>query len=100
MNQRLGTCPLTQEQLIEEYFLEHRTKILDLAAFLDRLDRSATHDGERDFRLVAMREALTVLTSASPAPDRAERVQLALSDHTHEPLDTRDRQGAYGASVR
>ena len=33
------SCPLTQRQLIDEYFMEHRTKVLDLAAFLDRLDR-------------------------------------------------------------
>lgn len=33
------SCPLSQQELIDEYFMESRTKILDIAAFLDRLDR-------------------------------------------------------------
>src|ERR1700730_10883281 len=32
--------PMTRRQLIDEYFIENRTKLLDLAAFLDRLDRA------------------------------------------------------------
>lgn len=92
-----GTCPLTQRQLIDEYFLEHRTKILDLAAFLDRLDRSIDRNAEDDFRMRAMRQALAVLSSH--APQRIERIQMILSDQTTELLEQRDRQNAYGASV-
>ena len=93
-----GTCPLTQQQLVEEYFLEHRTKILDIAAFLDRLDRSVRQDAADDFRMVAFRKALAVL--GDDAPGRIDRVQMLLSDQTVEPLISRDRQSAYGASSR
>ena len=93
-----GTCPLTQRQLIDEYFLEHRTKILDLAAFLDRMDRSIDKNADDDFRVVALREALHVL--CSEAPGRAEKVQMILSDPTIEPLAERDRQNAFGAFGR
>ncbi len=37
---RTGTSPLTQRELIAEYFMEHRVQVLELAAFLDRLDRA------------------------------------------------------------
>ena len=36
MARHSGTCPLTQQQLIDEYFMEVRAKILDVAAFLER----------------------------------------------------------------
>jgi hypothetical protein len=84
--------------LIEEYFLEHRTKILDIAAFLDRMDRSVAHDATDDFRMVAFRKALAAL--CSDMPGRIDRVQMLLSDQTVEPLASRDRQSAYGAASR
>jgi hypothetical protein len=92
------SCPLTQRQLIDEYFMEHRTKVLDIAAFLDRLERAAIRDAEDDFRFVAFRETLRELTS--DAPGRVERAQMILSDRTLEPLAELDRKAAYGASIR
>jgi hypothetical protein len=92
------SCPLTQRQLIDEYFMEHRTKVLDIAAFLDRLERAAVRDAEDDFRFVAFRATLRELTSASPG--RVERAQMILSDQTSEPLAELDRKAAYGASIR
>jgi hypothetical protein len=91
-------CPLTQRQLIDEYFMEHRTKVLDVAAFLDRMDRAAARDAEDDFRFVAFRETLREL--CSDVPNRVERVQMILSDRTTEPLAELDRKAAYGASIR
>ena len=93
-----GTCPMTQKELIDEFFIEHRTKILDIAGFLDRLDRSSARDAEDDFRFVAFREALGALQTEGPG--RAERVQMILSDLNSELLEERDQQGAFGASVR
>lgn len=93
-----GTCPLTQQQLVEEYFIEHRTKLLDIAAFLDRLDRTAGPDAADDFRLRAFCQALQVLGEAEGG--RVERIQMLLSDPTSEPLSVRDRQSAYGAFGR
>ena len=91
-------CPLTQRQLIDEFFMEHRTKVLDIAAFLDRLDRAAARDAEDDFRFVAFRETLHELTSATPG--RVERAQMILSDQTTKLLPELDRKAAYGASIR
>ena len=36
--------PLTASAVVDTYFMEHRAKLLDIAAFLDRVDR-ATPDG-------------------------------------------------------
>ena len=95
METQLGSCPLTQRQVIDEYFIEHRTQILDIAAFLDRLDRARAHDAEDDFRLAAFRQALHALCTSTP--DRAETIQMIFSDPTTEPLEQLDRKGAYGA---
>ncbi len=92
------SSPLTQRQLVDEFFMEHRTKVLDIAAFMDRLDRAEIRDAEDDFRYVAFRETLRELSS--PEPGRVERVQMILSDRTTEPLAELDRKAAYGASIR
>jgi hypothetical protein len=92
-----GRCPLTQQQMIDEYFIEHRTKILDIAAFLDRFDRASAHDAEDDFRIVAFRAALGVLAGGQDGPDRLEAIQLILSDPRTDLLDHLDQKGAFGA---
>jgi hypothetical protein len=68
--------PMTAPQVLNREFLEVRAKILELAASLDRLDRS---DGSAadDPRLGRIREGLEILLSNRP--DRAERVQLLFS---------------------
>jgi len=85
---------LTQQQLVEEYFIEHRTKILDIAAFLDRLDRAAVHDAEDDFRLKAFNQALQALLEPER---RMEKVQMLLSDPRTDLLPELDRKSAFGA---
>src|SRR5438045_2514317 len=45
---------MNRQQLLDLYFLEARAKLIDLAAFFDRLDQS---QGEADFRLGASRRA-------------------------------------------
>jgi len=92
------SCPLSQQNLIDEYFMESRTKILDIAAFLDRLDRSVNEDGRDDFRILAMREAMQELNSQ--APGRIERVLMIFSDQNTGLLEELDRKAAYGASIR
>jgi hypothetical protein len=98
MDHYTGSCPMTQQELINQYFMDHRTKLLDIAAFLDRMDRSVERNAGEDFRLVAFRRALEVLTSSSPA--RVEKIQMLLSDPNVELLDERDQQSAFGASRR
>ncbi len=90
------TCPLTTGQIIDEYFIENRTRLLELAAFLERLDRSADGaDAGADFRIAAFRRALQVI--ASNAPDKMDQVQLLFSDPTAEPREQLDTKSASGA---
>ncbi len=95
MSTQKQSCPLTQQQLIEEYFMEVRAKLLDVAAFLDRMDRSVEHNGNDDFRIVALRQALQAL--CVDTPDRTYNVQMIFSDPTTELLMQLDRKGALGA---
>jgi hypothetical protein len=67
---------LTAEQALDQYFLEARAKLLDLAAILDRIDRGPG-DTSGDPRLKNVARALEVLGDGSPA--RAERVQQIFS---------------------
>jgi len=91
-----GTCPLTTGQIIDEYFIENRTRLLELAAFLERLDRSADGvDATSDFRMAAFQRALQVI--ASNAPDKMDQVQLLFSDPTTEPREKLDTKSARGA---
>ena len=91
-------CPMNRAQAIDEYFIENRTKLLDVAAFLDRLDRTENESGEDDFRMAAFREALTVLCSR--APGRVQEIQMILSDPTTEPMETLVQKSACGAYKR
>jgi hypothetical protein len=67
---------LSSEQVLNQYFLEARAKLLDLAAILDRIDRGPGAAGD-DPRLQRIAGALEVLLDESPA--RAERVQQIFS---------------------
>lgn len=73
-------------------FIAARASLLDLAAFLDRVQR---HGQQDDYRLQALREALPVLLS--PEPHRARRILESLSDATSEPIPAATIQGAFGA---
>lgn len=90
-----GTCPLTQRELLERYFMDHRVQLLDLAAFLDRLERARELDAGDDFRLRSLRQAVAVL--ADEHGDRVQRVQMLFSDPTTDLLDELDRKSAQGA---
>jgi len=85
--------PMNQEEVIDRYFLEHRAKVLDIAAFLDRVDRCK--DGSKDFRLEALHRCIEELQSDMEG--RAERIQLVLSDLSTDPIDEAGTQGASGA---
>ena len=45
--------------------MEHCVQVLELAAFLDRLDRAREMDADDDFRLRSIREALAALSTAT-----------------------------------
>jgi hypothetical protein len=96
MNKKDGKCPLTTRQIVDEYFIENRHKLLDIAAFLDRLERSQDGvDAANDFRIKAFRQALEVLNG--PAPDRLRRIHMLFSDPTTQPREKTDRKAAWGA---
>jgi hypothetical protein len=95
MNKHARTCPMTQKELVNEYFMEYRNQVIAIAAFLDRMDRSVELNAEDDFRIVALRKALQVL--CTDGPERVERIQMLLSDPNLSLLEERDRQNAFGA---
>ncbi len=84
---------MTRQQVLDLYFMEARSKVLDVAAFLDRVDRA---EGEPDFRLDALKEAMRALDST--VADRAEKVLLALSDLTLDPIPAATTKAACGAN--
>jgi hypothetical protein len=70
--------PLPAGKALDTYFLEARSKLLDLAAILDRIGRgSDAPNTDRDPRLAKIRQALDVLRDLSGG--RAERVQQIFS---------------------
>lgn len=90
--------PRSGTGLIDEYFIENRTRLLEVAAYLDRLDRSGDASVQSDFRMRAFREAVDVL--ASDERGRVERIQMIFSDPTTEPKPALDQKGAVGAFDR
>jgi hypothetical protein len=83
---------MNRQQLLDLYFLEARSKLIDLAAFLDRLERSS---GTPDFRLNALVKAVDELHDANG--DRTERVLMSLSDPTRDPIPAATTKAACGA---
>jgi hypothetical protein len=70
--------PLAAAQALDAYFLETRSKLLDLAAMLDRIDRGAgATEVENDPRLAKVRLALELLHDGERS--RAERIQKVFS---------------------
>jgi hypothetical protein len=86
---------LNARELTDEYFIENRNRLLEIAAFLDRLDRADPGRAARDFRIQAFVQALGIL--ASRESSYLEQIQLLLSDPTTEPLASLDRKSAQGA---
>lgn len=83
---------MKRQQLLDLYFMDARSKLIDLAAFLDRVDRG---EGDADFRLEALKRALGELSKSEP--QRAKQVLLALSDPTTSPIERSPGKGAVGA---
>jgi hypothetical protein len=84
---------MNQKQIVDRYFQEHRAKLLDIAAFLDRVDRC--NEEESDFRIKALMRCIEELHSDKTS--RTERILLLLSDHSSEPIEEAGTKGASGA---
>jgi len=78
--------------LVDLGFMDSRSKLIDLAAFLDRVQRAGQQD---DFRVRALKAAIALLQSDEP--ERAKQVLLSFSDLSTEPIPKATTQGAIGA---
>jgi hypothetical protein len=72
--------------------MDSRSKLIDLAAFLDRVQRAGQED---DFRVQALKNAISLLSLNEPK--RVQEVLLSFSDPSSEPIEKATTQGAIGA---
>jgi hypothetical protein len=86
---------MTRQEVLDLYFVDARHRLIEIAAFLDRVDRAK---GPADFRLDAFRAALRELDVSEP--ERAKRVLLSFSDPTIEPIPAATTKAASGAWPR
>lgn len=87
--------PLDRQAVVDRYFLEHRAKVLDVAAFLDRADRAGAAGADDDFRLRSLRAAIGILIDGDG--ERTRRILELLSDPSSEPIPVAPGKGATGA---
>ncbi|HEV2330667.1 MAG TPA: hypothetical protein VGY56_17945 [Verrucomicrobiae bacterium] len=85
---------MIRQQVLDLYFLDARHKLIEVAAFLDRIERA---NGADDFRMSAFRTALGKLSTSGN--QRAKDVLLAFSDHSTEPVAKAQGKGAVGAAA-
>jgi hypothetical protein len=83
---------MTRQEILDLYFLDARGKLIELAAFLDRVERAK---GKDDFRINAFRKAMRELSGTKTR--RAEKVLLAFSDPTTKPIPAATTKAACGA---
>lgn len=84
--------PPNTVNLVDLGFMDSRSKLIDLAAFLDRVQRAGQ---ESDFRVQALKSAIQLLSLNEPR--RAQEVLLSFSDPSTEPIAKATMQGAIGA---
>jgi len=68
--------PLPADRVLDQFFHECRSKLLDVAAVFDRLGRGGTGGAGADPRAAKLRQAVEVLLG--DAPNKAELVQQLL----------------------
>ena len=86
---------MTRQKVLDLYFLDARHKLVELAAFLDRIERAERASARDDFRLKAFRAALAKL--GGKRKNKAREVLLAFSDPTLKPIATANTKAACGA---
>jgi hypothetical protein len=84
-------------EVVDRYFLENRARLLELAAFFDRIERCADAATARaDYRVAALREATSRLLEGGG--DACAAILAELSDPTEAPIaDASHLKGAAGA---
>ena len=78
--------------MVDLGFVPVRARLIEVAAFLDRVER---HGVAADYRCVALREAARLLSDGQP--ERARRILESLSDPTAEPDAVSTGKAASGA---
>ena len=81
-----------QRAVVDHSFVPVRAKLIEVAAFLDRVER---YGAAGDFRCAALRQAAKILVDGQPA--RARRILEHLSDPTTQPDVITSGQAALGA---
>ena len=87
-----STTVVPPSAVVDHAFIGVRARLIEVAAFLDRVER---HGAADDFRCVALREAAALLVDGQS--DRARRILEKLSDPTTEPDETSTGKAALGA---
>ena len=80
------------QALVDHGFVPVRAKLIEVAAFFDRVERYGAAD---DFRCAALRVAALLLVDGQP--ERARRILEKLSDPTTEPDAVSSGKAALGA---
>lgn len=88
--------PMQALDVLDLYFIENRSRILDIASFLDRIDRyQGAEQAKADYRYQALIKVIDLLRA--PDNGRTKAIQLALSDPTSEPIPSAVGLKAWGA---
>lgn len=88
---------MKRSEVLDLYFVEARSKLIDVAAFLDRVESA---EGEDDYRVLAYREALRALAGQDKGTERARQVLMAFSDLSSDPVERADGKAASGAPYK
>lgn len=84
--------PPATTNIVDLSFMDARFKLIEIAAFLDRVQRTGQQD---DYRVQQLQQALHCLHQNDP--QRAKQVLMTFSDPTTEPIAKAHTQGAAGA---
>lgn len=88
---------MQSKEVLDTYFLENRARLLEIAAFLDRIERAPdAASGQEDFRYRSFIKALRLLLDESGSV-RTRAIQASFSDPTTEPIDSAVGLKAHGA---
>jgi hypothetical protein len=83
---------MKRQQVLDLYFLDARHKLIEIAAFLDRMERAG---GKDDFRLKSFRAAVGKLNGKRK--NKAKEILIAFSDPTTKPIFVAATKAACGA---
>jgi len=79
-----------KKNITDLYYMDARSKLIDIAAFMDRVERFGETDDYRYREFVRVLDALR-------SPNRAETVLTELSDPSQAPLEKAGASPAAGA---